>query len=584
MPTHRQLYAPQGEDLLGKGLILSHGGYRILHCLSAVESSTSSGQTEVSINTIKPDQPMSDRLALMMQRIYQAKRGVGPVALHLKIAINGVRNDLDERASTLRSDVQSNVDSSQAALVFDACGTQLITAVQRRAQLDFLFVVYPRNIKEKNAIGLLLSRHLEGAPQNTIRSRVLNELAKYPFRSVLRTDSDAILTPLDFPLGRWKGRGIGDLLPKVSRLLLQAKSGPILEYTTRSWRMTPLATNTIRSQSEDPNIGLRREQLFTDHHFANLLIESSRRRMGQALEARSQIKWFLRADQCQKRLSKQLDDEILNDCIEGERPIKSRACRLRIRALDQSLLGPACAPLPIAVRQTKDPLLLESTRQPLIAVAAPPKTSPALKQPSSIVHGLGLDHRGKVYKEQCITHKLNDHLDDNRATIETEISLQNNIADQRTWWQRFTRHPAPPLERVDLHIRQVSRSLLPSFKLTKTAKQLAQKNLRKFFQRCGTHYVRGGINRRGLIIDLYKDDERLSVRTQAQGLAKTATDSPILADHRLERILYNQAILKQLFESADRALIEQLHLEPWTDYLLEKDIIKPADLDPANGR
>ena len=71
-----------------------------------------------------------------------------------------------------------------------------------------------------------------------------------------------------------------------------------------------------------------------------------------------------------------------------------------------------------------------------------------------------------------------------------------------------------------------------------------------------------------------------SAPTQAP---RSAASSPILKDARLERILSNQAALKQLFERADRALIEQLHLEPWADYLLENNVIKPADLDPARG-
>lgn len=584
MPASRNLLAAEGEDLLGKGLLLGHGGYRVLHCLSAIESTASAGQTDVTVEQVDPENVTDLRLGAMMDRIYDPKRGKGPLAIHLKIAITGVGNDLSERSSTLRPDVQSDVDASQAALLFDACGTKLITAVRRRAQLDFLFVVYPRTRKEQNTISLILNRSLGGPPQNTMRSTVFNALAKFPFRSILRTDSDAILTPLDFPLGRWKGRGIGDLLPKVSRLLLQAKSGPISDYTTRPWRMTPLAQNTVRSQLDDPHIGLRREQNFIDSNFTNLLIESARRRMGQAAQARAQVQWFLRADQCQKRLKEQLSDETLEGCIEGELPLASSACRQKLRILDQTLLNSACAPLPMASEDSEDPLLLESTRQPMIAKPIRPAKGKAQPPPASIPFGLGLDRTGKVFEAECIQEKLDDHIDENRATIETEIALENNLPDERTRWQIFWRKPKPPFERVDLNVRQVSRSLLPSFELTKKAKELAQSNLRKFFKRCGTHYVRGGIHRRGLLINLYKNGEQLSIHSQSRGLSKKAASSPILADPRLERLLYNQAVLKQLFEGAEQALTEQLHLEPWTDYLLLKSVIKLTDLDPSTGR
>ena len=583
MPTTRNLQVPAGEDLLGKGLKLGTGGYRVLNCLSAIERTTSAGQTSVTFDAIEPRDVQDPRLSRMLDRIFDPERGVDPVALQLSIAIDAVRNDLDERASQLRQDVLSDVDASRADGLFEACGTRLITAVRRRAQLDLLFVVYPRTSAERNEVGLLLERHLQGSAHNTMRSRVLDELTKYPFRTMLQTDSDAIMTPLDFPLGRWKGRSLGDLLPKVSRLLLQAKSGPVLSYVARPWRMTPLGANTIQSQSEDPTIGERREQLFDDHRFAAVLMDSARRRLGQARFARKEVRWFLRADQCQKLLERQLGDERLSACLDDERALQTRACRLGLRALDQTLLGPACAPLPVAARSSDDPLLLETTRSPLIAAATPPQAGRAQAHPASIPFGAGVDAAGRMRSETCIADKLSDHLDGNRTTAETEIMMENNLVDRRTWWQRFTGHPEPPIERVELTVRQLSRNLLPSFELKEAAKQLAQRNLRAFYARCGTHYVRGGIDRRGLIIDVRQKEARLTISTHPVGLSRSAASSPILKDARLERILSNQAALKQLFERADRALIEQLHLEPWADYLLENNVIKAADLDPTGG-
>ena len=39
----------------------------------------------------------------------------------------------------------------------------------------------------------------------------------------------------------------------------------------------------------------------------------------------------------------------------------------------------------------------------------------------------------------------------------------------------------------------------------KSLRGLNQSDLRQFFKRCGTHYVRGGIHRRGLLINLDKN-------------------------------------------------------------------------------
>jgi hypothetical protein len=582
-PKPLETIASNPNNALGKGLLLTHDGLLLMPCFKAVESISSGGITSLVVQRLDLESATARKPVVreMIEAIYDPKQPVKPVPLLLELSIRGLRHDLDEKASTLRKDVKEYINNGHPDSLFAACGTKLITAVERRAALYALLVAYPKTVEARNAIELTLQRRLIGSRGNTMRTLAFDDLAAYPFTFMISSDSDVALAPLDFPLGRLKGRSIRDLLPKLSRFLLQAKSGTIIRQVSRPWRELPVAAKVTRSLAEDPSKGLELEQRFGALRFLSLLRESGKRRLVRAQVLRSSVASFLRADRCIKDLKPVLDNKVLEACSAQEMDYRTLGCRRISKRLSDVLLGSACAPLGAVTIASADPLLLPALRRPLLLRPEPPAKGAAGLPPVGVPFGQGFNHLGQALKGTCIKGDPSDFLDDNQQILRTEITFKNGGDDRRTLWQRFWGAVAPPDQLLSLSVRQVSRMLMPSFTLDEAAEKLAKKDIRGFLARCGTHYVARGIHHRGLEIGVRQKDGLVRVQSTARGMGELALKSQLLKDHRLERLLANQGALRLLFEDSKHALTDYLTLMPWSNYLVERGILNVDALLPA---
>ena len=263
MPTTRNLQSPRGRSTR-QG---AQARNRWISCSELPQRHRVHHQRRSDQRHLRRDRTVDvqdPRLSRMLDRIFDSRAGVDPVALQLSIAIDAVRNDLmNERVSSAKTYSVTSTPAGQTDSLRP--GTRLSRGPE--AGLLDLLVVYPRTSAERNEVGPCSSATSKAA--HTTPCARASTSSPVPFRTMLQTDSDAIMTP-------WTSRsaaGRGEawrFSPEASPG--EGRTCPVLSCCA------PLAhdpvANTIR-RPEDLTIGERREQ-FDDHRFAAVLMDSAR--------------------------------------------------------------------------------------------------------------------------------------------------------------------------------------------------------------------------------------------------------------------------------------------------------------------
>jgi len=263
--------------------------------------------------------------------------------------------------------------------------------------------------------------------------------------------------------------------------------------------------------------------------------------------------------------------------------------------------------------------------------------------PENVILGQGVDSTGQFYKENCIiesSKQIGNKTDKRNIAITNDYYPYAKkewpwIKKAFLFWKNS---PQWTLYRGAFEIEGFSPVLLPNFEITDEAKQLASTSIVSFYKKFGTHYVERIRHRRGFIYYFSPDsagyndieiipfgmtvpkqdipipaeyaekipflggDNQRSCSVELSGLLvlpmliaagaepllgavlalACQDDVPALLDPKtVKEFFTNKEKLIEMFKDDDEAIPIRLSLKPWSEYLVNRGILMPEQLDLA---
>ncbi len=263
--------------------------------------------------------------------------------------------------------------------------------------------------------------------------------------------------------------------------------------------------------------------------------------------------------------------------------------------------------------------------------------------PPKVMLGQGVDSTGRFYGNSCIieeSKQVGGKKNKRNITITNdyypyELKEWPWIKKAFLFWKNS---PQWTLYRGSFEIEGFSPVLLPSFEITDEAKQLAASSIVDFYKKFGTHYVERVRHRRGFIYYFSPDAAGYNdIEIFPFGMAAPQSDIPIPAEYAekipflggdnkrscslelsgllilpmlagaggelllggvlawacqdnipalldpktVKEFFTNKEKLIMMFKNDDEAVPIRLSLKPWSEYLVNRGILTPEQLDLA---
>jgi hypothetical protein len=245
--------------------------------------------------------------------------------------------------------------------------------------------------------------------------------------------------------------------------------------------------------------------------------------------------------------------------------------------------------------------------------------------PGTIEFGQAMERSGKVISNRCIERKTMKFSDDDSSNVIINNECYPYKEKKQSAWKRFLlfwkkQEPQGRLYRGSFEITGYSKRLLPNFKISDSTKGLAQNNLSDFYTRCGTHYISQVKHRRGFVYYFSPDESRakdirvfpygMSRKKEVKGIPGEYTEdlagvmpgrdklgccfpmpldfsklftkeaaSPLLEPRTVREFFKNRGEIIDLLEDDSNAVPVSIYLEPWSEYLIANNILRPDQLD-----
>ncbi len=232
--------------------------------------------------------------------------------------------------------------------------------------------------------------------------------------------------------------------------------------------------------------------------------------------------------------------------------------------------------------------------------------------PDRVVPGQTMDASGKIYSSDCIMKGSMSFISNSNGAVSSILSDCYPV-DSDDWGAvkktlLFWKQPPfkKPRYRGNLEITGFSDELSDSFTITGEAVELARKDLTKFYKKYGTHYVSQVKGRRGIVYYFSADPERdKDITLKHYGLSlsylekneSVETELPadigggclspftgLLFDRKKEEPLLNPETVSgffktrgefvRVFKDGGESVPVEVYLKPWSQYLLERGIIR----------
>lgn len=237
--------------------------------------------------------------------------------------------------------------------------------------------------------------------------------------------------------------------------------------------------------------------------------------------------------------------------------------------------------------------------------------------PPAVELGHGMDINAVEYPDSCIVENTK-HLSSTaqRDTRVTNDYYPSSFRKQNPliFWKDS---PERVLYRGSFEIEGYSDKLLPDFEITEDAKKLASEDISAFYRKYGTHYINQIQHRRGFVyyFSMNSPDDK-DIEIIPYGMTEPEAASPVpegmfgnmpglmesgcclipqldilnifnsgqkppevLKPKTVNEFFSSRTKIIQLFESDKKAIPIRISLEPWSEYLLDRGILKPHQLD-----
>jgi len=582
---------------LGTGLKLSDIGYHAMPCLKSFETELTGGVLDMEFRKIDSDYEGHNleidrfiKSSLKRSTEFNLESG-DPASFVLIIRMKNRMASVREETIEYRKDVEALIDSDNLELFFRTCGTEYIQTAKFDSEIYFFFSYYPDSELSATLLEKEIKRKITENGNNVFQVGIFKDLeldAETYFS--LKVDTDILFEPIEFAF-------------KVNRLLKtlgkKEQTADLLDCAT--------ALGKVNQHMSWSNYeGCRQAAIFSKTVDLESIAECSPITKG--------ISYLNLSKKCLGQYGKEESGPVyLNDNI--------------------------YLPLELVDRLVEDPLSIHR-KETGYRFNDEEQTESI---PENVILGQGVDSTGLFYKENCIVEG-SKQIGDKDIKRNIAITNDYYPYEKREWpllkkaflfWQDS---PQWTLYRGSFEVEGFSPVLLPNFKITDEAKKLAATSIVSFYKKFGTHYVERIRHRRGFIyyfspdsirthdikiipfgmpipkrdtslIDEYidkipflgKGNDR-SCSLELSGLllfpilsvaggnvlfgAALGVDCqddipPLLDPKTVKAFFVNKEKLIMMFKDDENAVPVRLSLKPWSEYLVNRGILKPEQLDLA---
>ncbi|MCP4134679.1 MAG: hypothetical protein GY754_27135, partial [bacterium] len=459
----------------------------------------------------------------------------------------------------------------------------------------------------------------------------------------LHLETDSVFEPAEFTFSKFHGRSIDTFLSRIVYSVLSSNRGVIKDYTLRPWRKLnearKLATEGFTvspmASPEEPVFKSLRQLEDSVRDFRNTLLFSgkiknwnNKKRVARCRKLLKQEARRINWEQfysCSKSALKKYE---VNLSIVPE-------CRPMIEAIANINVDRNCTRIHYRELPGQDPLN-RKIYTPLELTVIPQKGAESLftddgeyrfddkrqveELPPEIKPGQTIDYTGKLYSGECFKKKSIKYCE---AYPKRDQVVATNFYPhsfkKANWFLRalffWKDLPKQVIYRGSYEVVGYTKRMLPNFTLTDKALKLAELDLKEFYKKYGTHYVSQVKHRRGFvyyfIVNTTGDDDDEYIELKPYGVSKyielgipgaqggqgvpgmdqgggclfglfgssSKVENPLFEPKTVKEFFNNREKLINLYQNDKKAVPVSLSLEPWSEYLKEKGILRPHQLD-----
>ncbi len=566
-----------------------------------------------------------------------------PASFILSITVNDRISTIREDSIELREDVKEIINKKDKDRFFRTCGTDFVHSVVFDSEIDLFVSYYPRSADESKMFEDKIKKRINNRKNDIMQINIFNELdfASDTFFS-LQVNSGTLFEPVEFPLTEFHGTKIDAFLNKFLFSVINSNQGRIKKFYQCPWLCLEQARGLVSEEKSLNEVKYSEESVFKSLQLLENSIRQFRIRHKQAEilakkntgqevqkcyalmnEVAGALDWdaYYRC-RAQSEANNSVDLETLPDCssiTEGIRRLNSNTDCFKIESSDVQGTGfyndATYLPVELVDRVVKDPLSIYHKE-----TAYRFSDKYQLEDiPEAVKLGQGMDRYAGLYKDNCIVEKTMHYF---KPDTGSDINITNDYYPfSFREWPRIKKivlfwkdSPKRILYRGSFEVEGYSGKLLPDFEITEEAKKLAVSNISGFYKKYGTHYVSQLINRRGFVYYFSlgsPEDKDIKVipfgmaepqvgtmpgriMSGIPGMGKSGCcllpgflnifDSKdktpdVLKPKTVKEFFDNKDRIIRLFEDDSNAVPARIGLEPWSEYLLNKGILKPHQLD-----
>lgn len=618
----------------GTGLKLENSSYKPRRCIRSSVSSTTGGQ--LNIEFVNPPAVMSGeagpyrdyiRAALKRAHSYNIT-GMKPVSAACIVSVRGRMNYIVDNSIRLTELAESFLQKNDIDGFYRLCGTRFIDSTMFESAFVFVVTFYmPPEEADSFSRKIIYGRKFDSSDINNFR--IFDEAGgKYPVFFSGSSATGTLFIPVEFPAVFSYGHGSEGFLKSIIHSCLSSDSGRITLIHQKKWSELPDVGRYMPQRRGDEfpeeaydSIASLREDMFD---FSMFRLKSPIRELEKGekiMEAlSSSIRWgsYYKCSWGVGTGSYIIPDRE-SDCsdllagLRGFREIENYSPADLTGDKTAELFGSSFRELRLvdaATRAGSDDSCESEYRfnDRTLFRNIPDKISP----------GETMDSTGRTYSAECIIKDSVVLTGGNSSGIS---SIKNDCYPVGTRDQGFIKRVLlfwkdptfkRPLYRGNLEITGFSDELTDSFRITDEAAELARKDIVKFYKKYGTHYVSQVKGRRGIVYyfspgsagdsDITLDSYGLStaelkntdvslppIQTAGGGCVSGITgfflkqdkEEPLLHPETVGGFFKSKEELVKVLKNGSESVPVEVYLKPWSQYLIERGIIRTDQAVPA---
>lgn len=619
----------------GTGLKLERHAYQPRRCIKSADSSTTGGI--LSVEFIDPASVSSGEGGAYKEFFQSSIRrsseynitGLNPFSVACVITVSDRINYLIDNSIELGDAAKELLGKKEFSNFYSLCGTQFVSSTTFESSIAFVVTYYmPSGEVDSFRNKIRYGKNFTGNDVGNFS--VFNEAGRrYPVFFSLKSSGDSLYIPSEFPLASNYGNGIEDFLKTAINACLSSSGGKVSSVQVKKWtdlpeinKYNPEITNEKFPEETHDIIEAMSQDMFD---FSIFRMSISRHRTEKTDEKINSLIRNINWGNFYKCRWGLVSDGYVNPDLEKD-------CSTLLQGFNDFRKVENYNPL-VSGLDKKNRLSIDSFRdlrlvdKTTILSAQNYNESEYrfndktlyIKIPEKVKPGQTIDSSGKLFSTDCIRSDSVKLIKKEKGDIAT-VNDDCYPVDFREWgllkkifffWEKPP--PRRPLYRGNMEVTGFSDELCDDFKLTDEAVELARKDLLKFYEKYGTHYVSQVKVRRGIVYYFSIDSEKDSdITVEPYGISVTPfkigditppTDSccigggcmssilgqflnqkqmePLLNPETVRGFFNTKKDFARILTDGSESVPVELYLKPWSQYLIGKGILRVDQTVPV---